>query len=178
MVVSAARHTPPVPTYEIDSEQTRFEMGTRPGIPGLSVRISGVTGSFEATFVDGAVDLTQPVHGEFAMHVDELRAGNAFVTAGVRQWLGREDGTAVRGEVTEVRARDDRRYDLLMRIHLLDRTVPLKGTGRVAIRPTGPIEATGVTMCDPRAFGVPLPPLLNLMVHVRWRIVLTEAPAP
>ena len=175
MVARVRDILPGVTSYDIVSEETRFEMGTRPGIPGMSVRISGVTGTFDATIVGGAVDLDQPAHGEFTLHVDELRAGNAFVTAGVRQWLGREDGTAVRGEVTEVRARDDRRYDLLMRIHLLGRTVPLKGTGRLSVRPTGTLEATGVTMCDPRAFGVPLPPLVNLMVHVRWRLVLAES---
>lgn len=162
-------------SYEIVSDETRFEMGTRPGIPGLSVHISGVQGSFEATLVDGRIDLEQPAHGSFSLLVDELRAGNAFVTAGVRQWLGREDGTAVRGELTEVRLLDDRRYDLLMRIDIRGRAVPLKGVGRVSVRPTGLLEVAGTTMCDPRAFGVPLPPLLNLMVHVRWRLVLTES---
>ena len=162
-------------SYGIVSDETRFEMGTRPGIPGLGVRISGVQGSFEATFVDQQVDLDQPVSGEFTLLVDELTAGNAFVTAGVRHWLGREGGTAVRGTITEVRARDDHRYDVLMKIDIRDRMVPLKGVGRVSFRPTGLIEIAGTTMCDPRAFGVPLPPLLNLMVHVRWRLVLTEA---
>jgi hypothetical protein len=166
-----------VTSYDIVSEETRFEMGTRPGIPGLSVRISGVQGSFEATITDGAVDLAQPAGGAFELLVDELRAGNAFVTAGVRQWLGRQDGTVVRGEVTEVRARDDRRYDVLMRIDILKRTVPLKGVGRVSVRPTGLVEVAGTTICDPRSFGVPLPPLLNLMVHVRWRLVLSASAA-
>jgi hypothetical protein len=83
----------------------------------------------------------------------------------------------VQGTILGARARADGRIDLKMTVEIRGRTVKLVGTGRLTPRPSGPLEATGDTLVDPRAFGLPLPPLVNLMVHVRWRIALTPANA-
>lgn len=172
-------HTPGVSHFEIDSAHTTFGVTTRPGMPGVGARVSGVTGHVVATIDDdGVADLTQPVSGAFHLTVGDLDTGNKLVTAAVRQLLGSAHETAVAGRILEARPRPDGRIDLVMTVELRGRTVRLVGAGRLTPRPAGQLEATGATMVDPRAFGLPLPPLVNLMVHVRWRIALTETDAP
>lgn len=171
--------------YEIVTDKTQFEVTTRPGIPGLGATVSGARGSFEVTFgADGRPDVTAPIGGEFTMAVGDLRTGHQLVNAGVTRWLAGRDQAAISGTITEARARDDGRFDLLMTVEVRNRTVPLRGVGRVELtserdRDEGKdaVEAIGTTMCDPRSFGIPLPPLVNLMVHVRWRISLAEPPS-
>lgn len=165
--------------YEIVTERTTFGVTTRPGMRGVGARVSGATGHVEATVDDaGVVDLREPVTGAFHMTVGDLDTGNMLVTAAVRQFLGADDRTAVAGTILEARARADGRIDLGMTVEIRERTVKLVGTGRLTVRPSGDLEATGETMVDPRAFSLPLPPLVNLMVHVRWRIALVERDAP
>ncbi len=162
-----------MPRYEIATDETKFDVTTRPGIPGVGARVTGVRGMFDATFdEDGKVDLTHPVTGEYTMSVGDLGTGNQLLTAAVRRWLGDAEQTAVQGRIGDVRARADGRLDFSMHIDMKGRHVPLVGTGRIHMRPNGQVEATGGTLCDPRAFGLPLPPLLNLVIHVRWRLLL------
>ncbi len=162
--------------YEIVTEHTTFHVSTRPGMPGVGARVSGVTGQFDAAISDdGAVDLDEPVTGSFTLTVDDLETGNRLVNAGVRQFLGSRSEVAVAGRILSAKARDDGRTQLSMAVDIRHRTVKLVGMGRLRLDHEGRLEAAGDTMCDPRAFGVPLPPLVNLMVHVRWRMVLRPA---
>lgn len=166
--------------YRIDTERAAFDVTTRPGVPGIGARVSGVQGSFRATIAeDGAVDLDQPIAGAFSLTVGDLRTGNQWVTARI-PWLGTSDRALMRGTITHARttattARDGR-LELPLTIEVADRSVKLVGTGRLLVRPSGDVEAVGGTLCDPRSFGLPLPPLVNLMVFVRWRLFLEPFP--
>jgi hypothetical protein len=169
-----------VADYRIDSERAAFDVTTRPGVPGLGARVSGVQGSFRVTIDDdGAVDLTQPVAGAFSLTVGDLRTGNQWVTARI-PWLGSSDRALMRGSITHARrTRDterDGKLELPLTIEVADRAVKLVGSGRLLVRPSGDLEAVGGTLCDPRSFGIPLPPLVNLTVFVRWRLFLEPFP--
>ncbi len=162
----------------IATDETKFDVTTRPGIAGVGARVTGVRGTFEASFDDeGKADLDQPLTGDFSMAVGDIGTGNQLLTAGVKRWLGDAKQTAVQGRISDVRGRPDGRLDFAMHIDVKGRHVPLVGTGRIHVRPNGQVEATGGTLCDPRAFGLPLPPLLNLVIHVRWRLLLVPETA-
>lgn len=165
-----------MPDFRIDTERASFDVGTRPGIPGLGARVTGVQGSFRATFGDdGAVDLTQPVAGAFSLTVGDIRTGNRWITAPI-PWLGPADRALIRGTITDARPRADGKVDIPITVEIGGRTVRQVGTGQVMTRPTGDVEAFGGTMCDPRSFGIPLPPLISLTVFVRWRLFLEPFP--
>ena len=165
-----------MPDFRIDSERASFDVTTRPGVPGISARVTGVQGSFRATFGDdGAVDLAQPVAGAFSLTVGDLRTGNQWITARI-PWLGPADKALIRGSIIHARPRPDGKVDLPLTLEVGDRTVKQVGTGQVVTRPAGTVEAYGGTLCDPRSFGIPLPPLVNLMVFVRWRLFLEPFP--
>ncbi len=165
-----------MPDFRIDTERASFDITTRPGIPGLGARVSGVHGSFRATFADdGSIDLTQPVAGAFSLTVGDLRTGNQWITARI-PWLGSSDKALIRGSITGARPRSDGKVDLPLTIEVGDRRVRQLGSGRVANRPDGSTEAFGGTLCDPRSFGIPLPPLISLSVFVRWRLFLVPHP--
>jgi hypothetical protein len=165
-----------VPDYRIDPERASFDVTTRPGIPGIGARVSGVQGSFRASFADdGTVDLAQPVAGAFSLTVGDLRTGNQWVTARI-PWLGPADKALIRGSITHARPARDEKVEFPLTIEVGDRTVKLVGNGRIITRPSGSVEALGGTLCDPRSFGVPLPPLVTLMVFVRWRLFLEPFP--
>jgi hypothetical protein len=163
-------------TYRIVSDRTRFDVSTRPGMAGLGARVSGIHGWFElSTHADGTPDLAGPVDGALTLVVDDVRTGNQLVSESSRALLGEADEIVATIQVSELRAPtdpgDDRR-DVVMVVEVAGREVKLVGTGRVVVRPDATIEATGATLCDPRAFGISLPPLLNLVVQVRWRVTL------
>ena len=165
-----------MPDFRIDTERASFDVTTRPGVPGISARVTGVQGSFRATFADdGTVDLTHPVAGAFSLTVGDLRTGNQWVTARI-PWLGPADRALITGSITHARPRRDGKIDLPLTLEVGDRTVKQVGTGQVVTRPAGTVEAYGGTLCDPRSFGIPLPPLVNLMVFVCWRLFLEPFP--
>jgi hypothetical protein len=161
-----------VADLRIDPERSSFDVSTRPGIAGLGARVLGATGSFRLSFDrDGRVDLDQPIAGAFAITVGDLRTGNRWVTARL-PWLGIDDRAVIAGTVSEARPARDGRLDIPMMLEVGGRTVAALGTGRVDLRDDGSVEAVGGTLCDPRSFDVPLPPLINLSVFVRWRVRL------
>jgi hypothetical protein len=161
-----------MPRFEIDPERSRFTVATRPGMPGLGARVGNVRGWLDAAVDgDGSIDLAVPVAGQLTAEVDGIETGNQLVASAIDRWLG--DGRTMSIAVSfDGQPRPEGRVDVPMKVTVLDRVVELVGSGRVRPAGDGAIEADGVTMCDPRAFGISLPPLLNLIVHVRWRVTL------
>ena len=162
--------------YDLDPERTQLSVGTRPGLPGLGARVSGVRGSFEATHTAaGSVDLGAPITGELTAIVDGIETGNQLVADAVARWSGASSGLTVQVTISAVRPVGDDdagRVEVVLHAVAGERAADLVGSGRVRALEGGAIEAAGVTLCDPRAFGISLPPLLNLIVHVRWRLTL------
>jgi len=174
-----------VARYEIDPDRTQISIGTRPGLPGLGARVSGVRGSFDAAVAaDGTIEGSSPITGELTATVDHIETGNQLVANAMARWPEAAAGLLVHVTVAEVRRSagntTDRldRVDVVMNASVGGRVADLVGGGRLRALEHGAIEAAGVTLCDPRAFGISLPPLLNLIVHVRWRLTLVPTEAP
>jgi hypothetical protein len=165
-----------VTAFVIDTERTSFAVSFRPGIPGIGATVSGVRGVFDAAVDDaGVVDWTEAVHGSFIMHVDDLQMGNRMFTTASRQVLSRALDEPISGTLRDVEP-DPARLDhftAAIFIRFGDRDVPLRGQGRFEATDDG-FRVAGTSLVDPRSFGVPLPPLLNLVCTVRWRIHLTH----
>lgn len=164
--------------FEIDTEHTSFSVSFRPGFPGLGAKVRGVRGHFEAS-VDGGgvVDWSSSIHGSFTMEVADLHLGNRLLTTGARQVLSRALDEPISGALREVeppKVAGDDRFTAALSIRFGGRDVPLRGKGRFETTADG-FRVAGTTLADPRSFGVPLPPLVALMCHVRWRIHLVEA---
>lgn len=165
--------TPAVTRYRFDPAQAVFNVATRPGLAGLGVKVVGVTGSIEMTLdASGTLDLRRPVVGAFEVTLDNIATANQLVSAAGRQFFGGDDTAIVRGDISGAESDGVDRYRIAMTLHARDRDVAVGGSARLVSRPTAALEATGDTMCDPRAFGLPLPPLVNLMIHTRWRVAL------
>lgn len=162
-----------VTTYAIDPEHTSFTVAFKPTLPGMRARVGGVRGTFDAAVTDGAVDWDQPVAGAFSMHVDDLDVGNGLFTAGARTFLDRTRNREITGTLAGVTPEGPHAFTCDVAITLADRTVRVRGRGRFHTDADGDeIRVAGRTLCDPRAFGVPLPPLVNFMVNVHWKLAL------
>jgi hypothetical protein len=168
-----------VARFEIDPDRTQVSVGTRPGLPGLGASVAGVRGWFDATLAaDGTIDLGPPTTGELTATVDRIETGNQLVADAMARWPGASSGLSVHVAISDVRPLGDHdagRVEVVLHAVVGERSADLVGSGRMRALDAGAIEAAGVTLCDPRAFGISLPPLLNLIVHVRWRVTLVPA---
>lgn len=162
--------------YDFDPDRAVFTVSTRPGLAGLGIRVVGTTGHIEATIDErGAVVFDDGVRGEFTVTVRNIDTANQLVTAAALQVFGTDHAVVVSGSVDRAEPIPGDRADratLKMTLRTTEREIPATGTTRLVLRPNGDLEAMGDTMTDPRAFGIPLPPLVNLMIHTRWRVTL------
>ncbi|MCB1004118.1 MAG: hypothetical protein R2699_14930 [Acidimicrobiales bacterium] len=164
-------------TYEIDKERSTFSLRFSPSFPGMGAKISGLTGRFDAAVDhDGTIDWDAPFSGAFEMHVDDISLGNRFMTFGARQWLDPRQYDRVTGELLDVEPEGTDGFTSHVRINVKGTEVTMAATGRFDVRTHDDITVHGRSMADPREFGVALPPFLNVMVHVRWRIELNPVP--
>lgn len=165
--------------HQIDQDASGFTITLQPGPPGLAIEVSGVQGAFEATVApDGTVDLEAPLSGRFEMDVHQLDLGNRFLTAGAKRFLsGGATRATVVGELVEARSDDGRTFDADLVLHVRGRSIPVNGTCVFEVAGQDALRVTGGAVCDPRAFGVALPPLVRPKARVRWDLQLTAVPA-
>lgn len=162
--------------WRIDSDATRFHISMEPGLPGVGVDVHGITGSFEATLGDdGLPRLDAPMTGEFAMTVSDLELGNALLTGAVRRWLGGDDRVAVSGRLGEIADLGDERYRVVMGVDMRGRRHRFEGRGHTSLTDAGHLRVVGRTHVDPRAIGIPLPPLVRIRSIADWDIALVPS---
>lgn len=163
-----------MPSYEIDTHRSSFDLRFKPGIPGVGARITGLRGRFDAGIDDdGIIDWDHPVQGEFEMRVDDISMGNRFMTFGAKQWMDPKRYDRITGEIVGVRRKGEDGFACDVNIQLKDMDVTMTSTGRFDIADPANITVHGRTMTDPREFGVLMPPFINFMVHTRWRIAIS-----
>jgi hypothetical protein len=167
-----------VTSHRIDQDASGFTINLQPGPPGLAIEVSGVQGGFEVTVTpDGRVDLDAPLSGRFEMDVHQLDLGNRFLTAGAKRFLaGGETRATVVGELVDARSDDGRTFDADLMLHVRGRSVPVEGTCVFSVADDDVLRVTGSAVCDPRAFGIALPPLMRPKARVRWDLHLIAAP--
>lgn len=160
----------------IDTDRTTFRITFKPGIPGLGVHITGVSGEFTATLDEhGTPDLDQPIEGSFAMRLDDLQLGNRLITAAVKGWLGGDTEVPITGRLGAVTPIDGHH-------HLLELLITMQGTehriesrGSTEVHEDGTFVVHGTATVDPRDVGVPIPSFLGLRTRASWRIHLLDA---
>ncbi|MCX7621456.1 MAG: hypothetical protein N2037_11520 [Acidimicrobiales bacterium] len=172
--------------YSIVTERSSLSVSFKPAFPGLAARVTGLVGDFDVAIDDeGVIDWSQPSTGRFELRVEELSLGNRLLTMGARRWLDPERFDRIAGELLEVRPlrehAGDRRFASTVHLTLKDMDLTMAAHGRFEVELLDRITVYGRTFTDPRQFGVYLPPFLNFMVHVRWKITLEPrvfTPAP
>jgi hypothetical protein len=166
-----------VARYEIVGDHTRFDVTLRPSLPDLRVRVPEVSGSLEATLTpDGMLDLAHPVAGRLEVRLTGLHTNNRLLATGLEHLLGDDVETSARVDITGARDHGPGTYAFALTTIVASRDAAMTGIGRIEIADDGRPEIVGHTRCDPRAFGAPLPPMVNLTVNVRWHVRLRAAP--
>jgi hypothetical protein len=160
-----------VSRWRIDTERTSFRITFKPGVPGVGLRVRGITGTFEATLDErGRPHLEHPVEGEFQVTVDDLSLGPPLLDRAVRGFLGGEEAVAVRGWMGDVVPEGDDQYRFGLRLELRGTQDRMDAIGRNALQADGSVQVDGTSEVDPRGLGVPLPRLLPLKCRAAWEL--------
>ena len=155
--------------WRIDTEQASFRVSFRPGVPGVGLRVRGITGTFEATLDErGHPDLDHPVEGSFEITVDDLSLGPPLLDRAVRGFLGGDEALAASGWMGDVEPHGDDRYRFALRLVLRGVEDTVAAVGRTALQPDGTVLVSGVSEVDPKRLGIPIPRLLPLVAKADW----------
>lgn len=155
--------------WRIDTEHTSFKVTFKPGVPGVGLRVRGVTGTFEATLDDeGQPDLDLPVEGEFEVTVDDLSLGPPLLDRAVRGFLGGDEAIAARGWMGDVEPANDGQFRFALRLELRGVEDRIEALGRTALQPDGSVLVKGTSEVNPKRLGIPLPRLLPLTCKADW----------
>ncbi len=158
-----------VSRWRIDTENTSFKVTFKPGVPGVGLRVRGITGTFEATLDErGHPDLAHPVEGDFEVTVDDLSLGPPILDRAVRGFLGGDEAIAARGWMGDVEPVGDDQYRFALRLELRGVQDQIDAIGRTELRPDGTVQVRGTSEVNPKRLGIPLPRLLPLTCKARW----------
>lgn len=157
--------------WRIDTEQTSFRITFKPGVPGVGLRVRGITGTFEATLDErGRPHLEHPVEGEFQVTVDDLSLGPPLLDRAVRGFLRGDEAVAVKGWMGDVRPEGDDRYRFAIHLELRGVRDRIDAVGHTALQPDGTVAVHGTSEVDPKRLGVPIPRLLPLTARAAWEL--------
>ncbi len=155
--------------WRIDTENTSFKVTFKPGVPGVGLRVRGITGTFEATLDErGHPDLEHPVEGEFEVTVDDLSLGPPLLDRAVRGFLGGDEAIAARGWMGDVVPVGDEQYRFALRIELRGVQDRIDAIGRTELQPDGTVQVSGTSEVNPKRLGIPIPRLLPLICKAHW----------
>ena len=162
--------------WRIDTEQASFKVTFKPGVPGVGLRVRGITGTFEATLDErGQPDLDHPIEGEFQVTVDDLSLGPPLLDRAVRGFLGGDDEVAVRGWMGEAEPQGDDRYRFALDLELRGVEERIHAHARTALQPDGAVLVLGVSEVDPKRLGIPIPRMLPLRCKADWNLRVVPA---
>jgi hypothetical protein len=158
-----------VSRWRIDTEQASFKVTFKPGVPGVGLRVRGITGTFEATLDErGQPHLDHPIEGEFRVTVDDLSLGPPLLDRAVRGFLGGDDAVAVSGWMGEAEPVGDDRYRFALDLELRGVQERIHADARTALQPDGTVLVHGVSEVDPKRLGIPIPRILPLRCKADW----------
>lgn len=158
--------------YEVDSETAEFSVRFRPAVPGAGAELAGITGWFELAIVDGDLDLDQPVTGEFQTLMEDLRVGNAVISAIAKRWLKGDSEMAARGTVSDITRRDGGGFDMTLNMELRGRVYPIGCRSSFVENDDGSLRAWGTSRFKPADVGIPIPRLASPWIQTRWEVDL------
>ena len=139
----------------------------------LSFGAIGVTGTVEATVVDGAVWTDGPASAALEVDLTGLRSGNSLYDAELLRRIEARRYPTATVELLECAPGDaESRYLLKGRLTFHRVTRPVQGTIRVAPGPGGRLVITGEQVFDIRDFAIPSPTVLMLRIFPDVRVHL------
>ena len=159
-------------TYEIDGERSSVALRFRPDQPDLTARVVAITGALALDSPDGnpanptPTDRGSVITGNLVLTLADSRTVRATV-----------DGTTSNGSAAlSIEVTVDG-IDTPTRLTASARSEPDPGGGPGRDDPgeVGRLLLSGDAVIDPKVFGILRPPFLNLLLHVRWRLVLTPS---
>jgi hypothetical protein len=170
-------------------DRSRIDLTARPALAGVRLAVDLVTGALHGHASTAAAVATGPGGVELGWLVLRLRAIAVPDGPGgpaVPDWLAGGEPAEVRAALIAVEPEGGGRFEIRTRFTVAGRSIPLSGIGRCTAGPPGgerdgdegTMEASGLTLVDPRALGFGLSPLITHTVNARWRIVLAPTPGP
>ncbi|MCU0268834.1 MAG: hypothetical protein MUF83_09315 [Acidimicrobiales bacterium] len=157
--------------YRLDPTRCSVGVSPRPALAPTPVRASLLDGVVDVDGLDGG-----RASGEGTFRVEVRGLPETLPLLGRAELPWGHTTVELAGQVTSVERRHEG-FHVLLRVDLGGRAVPLGASVRQARRTErGELDVVGRTIVDPRAFGLALPPLVNLVVHVSWRALLAPEP--
>jgi hypothetical protein len=170
------------------SERRRFRLipdrsavliDVRSTVGPLSFGAIGVTGTVEATVVEGSVWTDGPASATLEVDLTGLRSGNSLYDAELLRRIEARRYPTATVELLECGPGDaDSRYLLKGRLTFHRVSRPVQGTIRVAPGPHGRLVITGEQVFDIRDFAIPSPTVLMLRIFPDVRVHLHAEAEP
>jgi hypothetical protein len=161
------------------ADRSRIDLTARPPLDGVRLVVESVTGAVHGR-PGGQEDL-----GWLVLRVRAVPVAGGSPPASLPDWLAVDGPAEIRGTIVAVEDDGDGRYEIRSRFGIGGHAVPLTGIGRCAPASppggdpdrdgAGTVEASGLTLVDPRVLGFGVPLLVTHTINARWRIVLAPA---
>jgi PadR family transcriptional regulator PadR len=173
---------------EAPAERRRFRLlpdrsavliDVRSTVGPLSFGAIGVTGTVDATVVDGMVWTDGPASAALEVDLTGLRSGNSLYDAELLRRIEARRYPTATVELLECAPGDaESRYLLKGRLTFHRVSRPVQGTIRVAPGPEGRLVITGEQVFDIRDFAIPSPTVLMLRIFPDVRVHLHAEAEP
>ncbi|MGH2534861.1 MAG: YceI family protein [Thermomicrobiales bacterium] len=152
-------------TYRIVPERSSLTIVARSSIHPIEGETDGLTGSIEAEFADGRLDLTTAPTLHLEVPVDRLKSGNPLYDGEMQRRIDARRYPTIVADAREVRALDeDGRYHVRGDLTFHGVTEAIEGELQVSSPDERTLVVKGERGIDVRQFNVNPPKVLMLRV--------------
>jgi PadR family transcriptional regulator PadR len=176
---AGAAPSPQSRRFRLIPDRSAILIDVRSTVGPLSFGAIGVSGTVDATVVDGAVHPDGPASAALEVDLTGLRSGNSLYDAELLRRIEAHRYPVASVELLDCVPSDaDSRYLLQGRLtfHRVSRAV--QGTIRVSAGPGGHLVITGEQVFDIRDFAIPSPTVLMLRIFPDVRVHLHAEAEP
>ena len=165
--------------FRLIPDRSAVLIEVRSTVGPLSFGAMGVTGTVDATVIDGLVRPEGPASAVLEVDLTGLRSGNSMYDAELLRRIEARRYPTARVELLECApGDDDSRYLLKGKLTFHRVTRPVEGTIRVAPCAAGRLIITGEQVFDIRDFAIPSPTVLMLRIFPDVRVHLHAEAEP
>ena len=165
--------------FRLIPDRSAVLIEVRSTVGPLSFGAIGVTGTVEATVVDGAVWTDGPASATLEVDLTGLSSGNSLYDAELQRRIEARRYPTATVELLECGPGDaESRYLLKGRLTFHRVSRPVQGTIRISPGPEGRLVITGEQVFDIRDFAIPSPTVLMLRIFPDVRVHLHAEAEP
>jgi polyisoprenoid-binding protein YceI len=151
-------------TFRIQPGRSRVWIEARSSLHPIHGEASGLEGTVEADVTDGHVEIGSTPNISVELPVEQLKSGKALEDKEMLRRVDARRFPTIRGEVREMQATSDGRYQVRGDLTFHGITRPVEG--ELSVKADGSsIVLEGEQTFDIRDFGVDPPKILMLKVH-------------